>query len=167
MLARLSGDWAFRRLVFEGAAAGMPSASVEGMLSMQPDGNGGLVAEESGTLRLGEGGTFAARRRTLWSVAAGQIALRFEDGRPFHDFDPALPQPRARHLCPPDLYRVSYDFTRWPLWLQAWRVRGPRKDQRIRSLFARDAAVLADRAHLLQNENDIWQLTRWENEDDG
>jgi hypothetical protein len=60
----------------------------------------------------------------------------FADGRPFHAFDPGAARPEAAHDCPPDLYRVRYDFSDWPDWQAAWEVRGPRKDYRMVSRYA-------------------------------
>ena len=77
-----------------------------------------------------------ATRTYLWSVAPGRLVLRFADGRPFHEFDADTPAPQAEHPCGDDLYRVRYDFRRWPRWRTVWRVIGPRKDLTIVSAFA-------------------------------
>ena len=58
-----------------------------------------------------------AERRYLWrDGGAGTIEVLFEDGRFFHRFDAEDPEPAAEHDCPPDRYRVRYDFRAWPRW---------------------------------------------------
>jgi hypothetical protein len=74
-----------------------------------------------------DGRAFEAARDTLWQDEGEAIAVLFPDGRPFHRIaqgDIVI----AHHDCPPDDYRLRYDFRRWPLWSVRWRVRGPRKD---------------------------------------
>ena len=97
-------------------------------------GAGGLVQEEEGSLRLPGCPPITATRTYLWSAAPGRLVVAFADGRPFHNFDPVAPQ--ATHPCGDDLYRVAYDFRRWPRWRSVWRVAGPRKDLVIVSAFA-------------------------------
>lgn len=92
-----------------------------------------LVQHEVGELRVARAATaLSAERKYLWQEQRGdapaQIAVFFEDGRPFHSFDPALATPAASHDCPPDVYEVTYDLSAWPQWQATWRVRGPRKD---------------------------------------
>ena len=96
---------------------------------------GGLRYHERGDLILPGGQRMAGERRYLWRAQGTQIAVDFDDGRPFHVFDPA--DPRAHHACPPDSYDVRYAFGDWPRWQAMWRVQGPRKDYVMESLFAR------------------------------
>ena len=48
---------------------------------------------------------------------------------------PRIRPPPPAHDCPPDSYRVRYDFRAWPRWQAEWRVTGPRKDYGIVSRF--------------------------------
>ena len=41
------------------------------------------------------------------------------------------------HPCGADLYRVEYDFSRWPEWSAVWDVSGPRKNYTMESRFRR------------------------------
>ena len=82
----------------------------------------GLLYRESGALHLAGSAPIRAERRYLWRAP---LRVYFEDGRLFHDV-PAQGG-EARHLCPPDDYRVVYDFQNWPEWRATWRVFGPRK----------------------------------------
>jgi hypothetical protein len=77
----------------------------------------------------------ASRGYSWRDGGAGTIEVWFEDGRFFHRFCADEPEPAAAHDCPPDRYRVRYDFGRWPRWQAEWRVSGPRKDYGIVSRF--------------------------------
>jgi hypothetical protein len=94
----------------------------------------GLDYCEEGELRLG-GAAFRATREYRWLLGPAGADVFFADGRFFHRFlwDAAA----AEHLCGADLYRVTYDFGRWPVWEAVWEVRGPRKDYVMRSTYAR------------------------------
>lgn len=89
---------------------------------------GGAVAAEEGVLTAPGRPPIQATRRTLWRAAGGRIEVLFEDGRPFHVFDPGRTSSEVRHDCGADLYRGRYDFAGWPEWRLIWRVTGPRKD---------------------------------------
>lgn len=92
----------------------------------EPDGPT-LRYSETGEMTLG-GRTMAAGQVHVWRQEGPRIRVAFGDGRPFHAFDLGVTAPAARHDCPPDLYRVRYDFGAWPEWRTEWRVTGPRKD---------------------------------------
>lgn len=94
----------------------------------------GLRYHEDGTLTLGQGVPLRATRDYLWRLDEGRIAVDHGDGRAFHSFDPGCPV--AEHLCGRDLYRVEYDFDRWPLWRVIWVVTGPVKDYRMITDYA-------------------------------
>lgn len=96
---------------------------------------GGLAYVEEGELAFEGAAPMAATRAYHWREAAGRISLSFADGRPFHSFDAEAPAPEAAHDCPPDAYRVRYDFTAWPVWTAEWRVTGPRKDYAMTTVF--------------------------------
>ena len=113
---------------------GGPAGRLTGTARFSPDVSG-MVYDEAGVLRLGDGPAFHATRRYLWRETAEGIEIGFADGRFFHRFAPDAPE--AEHPCGADLYRVRYDFARWPEWRSEWRVRGPRKDYVMRTLYAR------------------------------
>lgn len=87
-----------------------------------------LDYRESGELRYADGPPLEASRAYRWLFMPGAVAVSFPDGRPFHDFTPAGAEDGTDHLCGSDLYRVRYDFTRWPQWQAVWSVKGPRKN---------------------------------------
>ena len=105
-------------------------ARFRGTATWAPDA-AGMLCEEAGSLRTG-GVVVAASRVTLWRADGDGIAVAFADGRPFHRVGPA-----ARHDCPPDGYRLAYDFACWPGWSVTWRVTGPRKAYLARTRYAR------------------------------
>ena len=113
-LAALQGRWIVRRRVrhADGSRARFHGDAVW---------TGGRCTER-GTMRV-DGQALRAERVTLWAVEGRVLAVRFADGRPFHEVGP-----EAGHDCPPDRYRLSYDFGSWPVWRCRWRVLGPAKD---------------------------------------
>jgi hypothetical protein len=97
----------------------------------------GLAYREEGRLALEGAAAMTAARDYLWrDGGAGTIEVLFADGRFFHRFLADEPEPAAEHDCPPDRYRVRYDFSRWPRWSAAWAVTGPRKDYRLVSRYS-------------------------------
>ncbi len=134
-LEAFAGRWRLRREIEDFAAGHL--ARFTGTAVFSPEEGGALALTEEGTLRLPGAAPLKASRRYLWRPGqGGAIEILFEDGRPFHVIAPGL-KPEAEHLCPPDLYRVAYDFTAWPDWRAVWRVKGPRKDYRMTSRYTR------------------------------
>ncbi len=132
MLEDFIGRWRVRRRIRQ--ADGV-IARFEGGACFTPDGTG-LAYVESGLLQLAGGARLAAERRYLWRAEGREaIAILFEDGRPFHRLELCARAPADRHLCPPDLYEVRYDFGGWPCWRTIWEVRGPRKDYVMSSCY--------------------------------
>ncbi|KPP87204.1 MAG: hypothetical protein HLUCCA08_04565 [Rhodobacteraceae bacterium HLUCCA08] len=76
-----------------------------------------------------------AERRYLWRFGAGRVAVFFDDGLPFHAFVPEGHGAGTDHPCGADLYRVAYDFSRFPGWQAVWTVTGPRKDYTSRTSY--------------------------------
>lgn len=127
-LAALAGPWRTHRVIrhadgtrlrFDGTSDWRPAGTL-------------LRCCEQGTLRQGDT-SFQASRETLWRATPQAIEVMFADGRPFHRID----GPDAHHDCPPDDYRLRYDFGAWPKWSVRWRVTGPRKDYRALTRYAR------------------------------
>ena len=91
---------------------------------------------EEGQLTLGSS-QMAATRRYTWRANGQGIDVFFEDGRFFHRIEPNGQAPTASHFCDPDQYDVGYAFDRWPEWSSEWRVKGPRKDYTMKSVYRR------------------------------
>lgn len=94
-----------------------------------------LIYDETGELRLGRGPAMEAKRRYLWDFRTGKVDVSFDDGRPFHSFEPHGAGRGTDHPCGDDFYTVTYDFNRWPIWTAAWKVLGPRKDYTATSTY--------------------------------
>ena len=94
----------------------------------------GLTCRESGVLRF-RGQDYRAGRVSLWRFpGGGRVEVRYEDGRPFHDF--AEEHPVATHLCGEDHYSVAYEFGA-DGWLSRWDVKGPAKDYTMSTRYRR------------------------------
>jgi hypothetical protein len=134
-----AGVWALERTIQHEDGTG---ARFTGHAVWRPDANG-LAYHETGEMVLAEGVRFMAERRYLWSA---DLSVWFEDGRFFHNVPPHG-GPTA-HWCDPDQYDGHYDFADWPNFRITWRVRGPRKDYRMETLYRRadDFAEAAARA---------------------
>jgi hypothetical protein len=119
-LGDFEGHWQIDRLITQ---ADGTTGQFTGTARFVPAPGGGLDYHEEGTLALGSHPPVRAERRYLWTSG---LEVFFHDGRPFHQV-PAEGG-TAEHFCPPDTYRVAYDFSDWPFWRTTWRVTGPRKD---------------------------------------
>ena len=128
------GRWAVQRVILS-----VPERVVGefwGEAVFAPDAEG-LICRESGVLRY-EGHDYNSGRVLLWRFpGAGRVEVRFEDDRPFHEFDPKIGE--AEHLCEPDIYRVTYRFEP-ALWESRWEVHGPQKDYVMETRYRRHEA---------------------------
>jgi hypothetical protein len=131
-----AGRWRLERAIEDRLSA--EAGRFDGIAVLRAAGPGLLDYAEEGELRLGGAPALAARRAYRWHFGAEGVEVRFPDGRPFHRFRPAGLAPGTDHLCGADLYRVTYDFGRWPDWSARWEVTGPRKDHVLLSAYRRD-----------------------------
>lgn len=92
------------------------------------------VFREEGRWTQGPYAGLSAARRYLWRPG---IEVLFEDGRPFHRFDPALRDQQVHHWCDPDRYDGRYLLDLPGRFTVEWRVRGPRKDYLSETLYLR------------------------------
>jgi hypothetical protein len=91
--------------------------------------------QESGQMVLPHGQALSSTRRYRWDATLEGVDVHFDDGRFFHWIDLSHAAPQARHFCDPDDYAVSYEFTQWPVWTSLWKVKGPRKDYEMHSIY--------------------------------
>lgn len=127
-LSDFAGSWQITREIIHADGS---VATFLGQARFSPTGQGALRYVETGDLRLPDGQTVRATRTYLWE---SDLQVFFEDGRPFLQVPAAGGE--AIHLCPPDTYRVTYDFTPWPQWQAIWSVTGPKKAYRMVSTYA-------------------------------
>ncbi len=118
------GDWRVTRRI-DDVRAGV-EGRFTGVASFHPE-EEELICREQGMLVYAGQPPLEATRLYRWRAeGADRIAVDYADGRPFHSF-PLDPHAQAEHHCAPDLYRVVYDFSAWPVWRATWTVSGPRK----------------------------------------
>ena len=135
--AYLTGAWEIRRTLedsLRGARGGF-----DGRAAFTPDTGGGLAYREEGRLTLGGFETLAHQSYRYGFPALSLAEVRFDDGRPFHELDLSAGHWEAEHLCAADLYRGRFRAEGPERWAVTWTVTGPRKDQRLESLFTRAA----------------------------
>lgn len=134
-LEAFAGEWEIDRMIEDVRAGRVGRFAGRAVFTREA---GGLRYREEGRLRLGDAPEMTATREYLWrDDGAGSIEVRFADGRYFHRFLAEEATPADLHDCPPDTYRVRYDFSGWPRWQAEWRVSGPRKDYGMVSRFRR------------------------------
>lgn len=133
-LSAFTGDWLLTRWIDDPGAGSL--GRLEGTASFRPEA-AGLAYREAGLLTLGTAPPVTVTRAYLWQAQGEDITIRFVDGQFFHAFAADAAEPEAEHACPPDFYRVRYDFRFWPRWRAEWRVTGPRKDYAMQSDYRR------------------------------
>ena len=134
--AELAGAWHLTRRITDRRTG--QQGRLDGLARLVPVA-GGLDYAEAGLLRLGDGPSLTATRAYRWRFAGEAVEVAFGDGRPFHRFVAGVTGTGTDHLCGDDLYQVRYDWDGWPDWGAVWDVKGPRKDYRMESRYARAA----------------------------
>lgn len=133
---RFSGVWMLRRDIYDLDSEWI--GRFTGHATLDRD-NDALAYFEQGKLKFGGLNSITATRAYRWTFpGAGRVAVAFEDGRRFHEFDANLTRAKASHYCDPDTYEVAYVFANWPEWRAEWRVEGPRKNYRMVSIYTRN-----------------------------
>ncbi|WP_210491562.1 DUF6314 family protein [Patulibacter sp. SYSU D01012] len=132
--AFLAGTWAIDRDIHDHRSG--QDGTLEGVATLTPDGDGGLVWAERGTMRLG-GFVGAGTRTTLVRPEADGWVVRFDDGRYFHPLDLATGACRVDHPCGEDHYAGEIRAEGEGRLVVAWRVVGPAKDHTIVSRYTR------------------------------
>ncbi len=127
-LRDFTGRWTLQRVIEH---ADGTHARFDGHAVWSEDGEG-LMQEETGALRIGDGKPVTATRRYLWRP---ELAVHFDDGRFFHDVPPFGGE--TAHWCAPDQYDGVYAFPSWTEFRVTWHVAGPRKSYRMESLYRR------------------------------
>lgn len=134
------GDWVLHRQVTDRRAGTM--LNFDGCLAITVE-DSRLRLEETGRWSDAPWGPLAGHRVYLW-VPEGRerVAVLYEDGRPFHAFEPVRQgRARARHLCDPDTYDVTYEFDLPACWQHRWEVTGPTKDYTMLTRLTRPVSA--------------------------
>ncbi|MFG2418487.1 DUF6314 family protein [Streptomyces sp. NPDC048448] len=138
VLAYLTGNWRVERSVRDRASSAEGRFTGTTAFSPLDDGGDGLLHHESGLFTWQ--GTSRPAERTLWFLPgqrAGTAAVRFSDGRPFHDLDLTTGRHVADHPCAADLYRGEFTVSDADRWRTQWRVGGPAKDLLLTTAYTR------------------------------
>ncbi len=136
-LSDFEGRWRLERQIDDSRAGQTGLLSGEAVFEPVADAPGLLRYSEKGQLRMGDQPPLEATRIYFWRDTPDAIDVSFEDRRAFHRITRGRSMPDDTHHCDPDLYHVSYNFSKWPDWQAMWRVVGPRKDYRMTSLYRR------------------------------
>jgi hypothetical protein len=115
-------------------AADAVGAAAPGGAAPTPD---HLTWDERGRMRWRGNDLEARRRLELVREESDGWEVRFDDGRPFHPLDLSTGVCPAVHPCGEDHYEGEYRVLGDDAFEVVWRVRGPRKDQRILSRYRR------------------------------
>lgn len=99
----------------------------------------GFVYEEKGEMRFGDwrGPAWQAYAYEFDPSAPSSVKVRFLDGRLFHAFDLATGHAEFAHACAADRYVGEITAIGADAFETCWNVRGPRKDQTIRTRYRR------------------------------
>jgi hypothetical protein len=137
VLTYLAGSWRVERSVRDLASG--EEGEFSGTTVFGPLEGGGLLHEESGTFTW-QGVSRPAERtlRFLPGSSPGLAAVRFFDGRPFHDLDLTSGHHVTHHPCAADLYRGEFTVRDAGHWRTVWRVGGPAKDLVLATDYARE-----------------------------
>jgi len=94
----------------------------------------GLTCIENGVLRFG-GHDYHTGRVSLWRFGeGGHIEVRYEDGRPFHDF--LTQDPIVLSIDGEARFQISYTFNR-DSWTSSWELLGPGADYLMTTRYRR------------------------------
>lgn len=133
LFSYLTGHWKLTRHITDHNRD--QTGQLNGEAHFAPDSQG-LIYRERGLLQIGDY-TGEATQSLIFQPAENGAAVHFSDGRPFYGLNLSDGCDSALHLCAPDQYEVTTRVISAKEWHQAWRVRGPAKDQTITSLFHR------------------------------
>lgn len=130
----LRGTWHLERRILDRLRGERALLAGEAMFCEEGD---QLAYREAGTLAL-DGQAFEFSRAYRYCFPEAHSAeVRFADGSLFHALDLSAGAWATAHACEPDLYRGRFRIVKPDLWLAAWWVAGPRKDQVLSSRYRR------------------------------
>ena len=130
----LKGHWSLLRHI-EDRHRGLDGTLMgEAVFESQAD---GLFYREAGRLRFGIYDGRSHQTYLYRFPGAGQVEVRFADGRFFHSLDLTSGTAEAEHLCGKDRYRTRVELTGRHRWTNRWRISGPVKDLLLTTWYLR------------------------------
>jgi len=133
--AFLTGRWIVKRSLLD--LRHSIDGALRGEANFLPGGES-LLYHEHGALDFGDHRGFAEQHyRYDFDDGVERACVRFRDGRPFHDLDLRQGQSTASHHCGADLYEGQFTVLDATRWRSVWTIKGPRKEQAIRTFFSR------------------------------
>lgn len=134
-LGYLRGAWTVRRQI-EDTESGQRGSFVGGA-RFEPAGPGALSYLEEGDLVWGDHRGRASRSYLYVRDAPGRLAVRFDDGRPFHLFELGPSGYDASHDCGDDLYLGWFQLDSPDRWTSRWQLSGPAKSLLLTTAYER------------------------------
>ena len=135
ILSGLLGSWAIERRVDDGA-------TLAGVARFTRSGDDEAIYHETGTLRLSTGQEVAAERAYVYRQCSDGLAVFFDEHPQSLFHKVALVRDAggclhgdAEHICAADLYLTRYQFDSPTRFRVRHRVRGPRKDYTIVTVY--------------------------------
>ena len=132
--AFLEGAWSLQRIVEDRRAE--TRGVLDGRVDFLAEG-AALMYREHGILILGAGRYETSRLYRFEFPQVHRAEVSFEDGQPFHTLDLSCGRWSVAHDCGDDRYQGTHLVVGQDEWRVRWRVRGPRKDQRLDSRYRR------------------------------
>jgi hypothetical protein len=131
----LSGSWRIDRRFDDRRHA--LDGTMLGEAQFSPNGDA-LLYREGGAVSFGSyQGAAEQKHRYDFPDEASRASVFFDDGRPFHELDLSNGTTLVSHACGDDLYQGRFIALTDERWESRWTVVGPRKDQRISTLYTR------------------------------
>ena len=128
MTDSLVGDWKVRRTMIDFLTGETYRFAGDAVVTAD-------AFTEHGMMRIGDHAMPASRRYRL-EPGESLVHIRHPDGRDFIELEPKAVQ-TVRHLCGADLYVGRFFFRGSDEWVEAWRVKGPRKNYASLGRFCR------------------------------
>lgn len=125
------GNWLLVRII-ENVPRGI-IGEVWGEAQFSDDGDG-LTCFEQGVMRF-QGDDYHTERTSLWRFPEpGRVEVRYEDGRPFHDF--LTRDPISLRIEEDARYEIVYDFEPGT-WISRWQMLGPGRNYMMTTRYRR------------------------------